>query len=289
MCSRPSLANSVVAVGVAEVELAQPRLEVLIALGDLVEFVLHGGRELVVDEVGEVVLEEVHDGEGAKGRHEGLALLPDVAAPVDRLHHRRVGRRTSDAEVLELLDQRRLGVAVRRLRVVALGLGARHRDDLALGRVAARCAPGRPARPRGRRSLDVGPPKSRELDAQSGRAESDRARRRQSPRRRAASPRVGPCPGSVARRPSGRPACASRSSRRPRVRRRRAGTAPHRAIGRTRRPGESPRAPPGRSSPCGRSAAGRRPRSRRRTSTPRSCARRGSPHQRASSSRCACR
>jgi hypothetical protein len=193
MCSRPSLGQLRRRRGIAEVELAQPRLEVLIALGDLVEFVFHRGRELVVDEVGEVVLEEVDDREGAKGRHQGLALLPHVAAAIDRLHHRRVGRRPSDAQVLELLDQRRLGVAIRRLGVVALGLGAldghefalgeRRQDALLVGQFGLGVVG----------PLDVGPAKAGELDAQARRAEPD-------PRpRRAGDPVTvdsnGPCPG----------------------------------------------------------------------------------------------
>ena len=72
---------------IAEVELVQPRLEVLLALSDLVQLTLHGGRELIVDEVREVVLEQVHDGERPKRRNQRLSLLPHVATSVDGLHH----------------------------------------------------------------------------------------------------------------------------------------------------------------------------------------------------------
>ena len=156
---------------VAEVELAQPGLEVLTALGDLVELVLHRGGELVVHEVGEVVLEQVHDRERSKRRHQGLALLPHVAAPVDRLHDRGVGRGSTDAQVLELLDERRLGVAVRGLGVVGLGRQRSRRaraapslegrqDPLLVGQLGFRIVG----------ALDVGATKAGELDAQSRRS-----------------------------------------------------------------------------------------------------------------------
>ena len=118
--------------GVAEIEPPQPRLEVLAPVSDLVELVLHRGRELVVDQVGEVGLEQVHDRECPKGRHQGLALLPDVPAALDRLHHRGVGRRPADSQVFEFLNQRGFGETVRRLGVVRLRLRARHRDQPAL-------------------------------------------------------------------------------------------------------------------------------------------------------------
>ena len=151
---------------VAEVEPLQPGLEGLTAFGDFVELVFHLRRELVVDQIREVELQEIHHGEGAKRRHQGLALLPDVAAPVDRLHDRRVRRGATDAEVFELLDQCRLGVAIGRLGLVQLGLGPLDGDlaafaqgrqeallvgQFGLGIVGA---------------LHVGPAKARELNAQ---------------------------------------------------------------------------------------------------------------------------
>ena len=90
--------------------------------GDLVEVVLHAGGERVVDLGREVALEELDHGERRPRRHERLALLPHVAAVLDRLHDRRVGRRPADAQLLQPLDQRRLGVAGRRLGGVAHGV-----------------------------------------------------------------------------------------------------------------------------------------------------------------------
>ena len=74
--------------------------------GDLVEVVLHPRRELVVDELREVLLEQLDDGEGEELRHERLALLAHVAAVEDRPHDRRVRRRTADAALLERLHER---------------------------------------------------------------------------------------------------------------------------------------------------------------------------------------
>ncbi len=80
----------------------------------VVEFVLHAGGEAVVDQPGEVVLQQADHREGHQRRDERRALLPDVAAVLDRLHDRRVRRRAADAQLLHRLDQRRLGVARRR-------------------------------------------------------------------------------------------------------------------------------------------------------------------------------
>ena len=119
-------------VGVAEVETVEPRFEFLFALGNGVELVLHVGGELIVHQVPEVTLEQIHNGERAKRRHERFALLPDVAASINGLHHRRVGRGTTNAEIFELLDERGLGEAVRRLGLVTFGAGNDDVDDLAL-------------------------------------------------------------------------------------------------------------------------------------------------------------
>jgi hypothetical protein len=130
--------------------------------------ILHGRRELIVDQVGEVAFQQVHDGEGPKGRHQRLALLPDVATAVDRLHHRRVRRRSPDAEVFQLLDQRRLAVAIGGLGVVALGrrvgdhdavaLIQRRQDPLLVGQLGLGVVS----------SFDVGAAKAGELDTQTG-------------------------------------------------------------------------------------------------------------------------
>ena len=62
-----------VAVGAAEVEVAQPVDALLVAGGDPVEVVLHLGGEVVVDEPREVLLEQPMT---AKARKDGTSAVP---------------------------------------------------------------------------------------------------------------------------------------------------------------------------------------------------------------------
>src|SRR5581483_12451099 len=57
-----------------------------------------------------------------------LALAEDVAAPLDRADRGGIGRRPADAELLELLDQRRFREARRRRGLVALRI-ERHGEE----------------------------------------------------------------------------------------------------------------------------------------------------------------
>lgn len=108
----------------AEVEAPQPLDAALVAVGDAVEVLLHRSGELVVDEVAEVLLEQARHGEGEPRRHEGLALGEDVAAVLDGADRRGVRRGSADAALLHRLDERGLGEARGRARLVAVGLGA---------------------------------------------------------------------------------------------------------------------------------------------------------------------
>ena len=135
--------------GVAEVEALEPLVLRPVAAGDRVEVLVDRGREVVVDQVVEVLLEQPDDGERGPRGDERLPLLPDVAAVLDGLDDRRPGGRAADAELLEPLDQRCLRVPSRR------GGGVPVRVD------RLRSAPRRPgerrqerlaARPRRRRS-----------------------------------------------------------------------------------------------------------------------------------------
>ena len=72
------------------VEAPQPGDPVLLAGGDPVQVALHGGGEVVVDELGEVLLQQPGDGEGEPGGHQGLAAVVDVAAVGDGGHGGRV-------------------------------------------------------------------------------------------------------------------------------------------------------------------------------------------------------
>ncbi len=108
----------------AEVEALEPRDLFLAAGGDVVEIVLHGGREPVVDQVREVVLQQPDNGEGREGRDERRPSLPHIAPVLDGPDDAGISRRTSDAELLETPNERSLGVARRRLGCVLLDLEA---------------------------------------------------------------------------------------------------------------------------------------------------------------------
>ena len=112
---------------VAEVEAVEPLLGFALAARDGVERLFHRGGEVVVDEVREVTFEQLHLRERLPRGNERGALLEHVVAGEDRLDHRHVGRRATDAALLELLHQRRLGEARRRLRGVTRGTQFRAR------------------------------------------------------------------------------------------------------------------------------------------------------------------
>ena len=103
---------------VTEIELLQPGNRVGLAAGDGIEILLHAGGEVVVHIVPEIALEETHDGERAQRRHESGALFSHVSAVLDGGDDRGVGRRATDTQLFESLDQRRFGVTRRRLRFV---------------------------------------------------------------------------------------------------------------------------------------------------------------------------
>ena len=105
-----------------EVETAQPRQALGVTPRDLVEHFLQPGGELVVDEVLEVALQQLHHGKGQEGRHQGRALLEHVPTVEDGADDRGVGGGTADLPILQFLDQGRLGVARGRAGVVPLGL-----------------------------------------------------------------------------------------------------------------------------------------------------------------------
>ncbi len=102
-----------------------------------------------------MLLEQADDGERRPRRHERLALLPHVAAVLDRLDDRRPRRRAADAELLQALDQRRLGVARRRRGGVAARLERLDVDDVA-GRAAAGSSSSRSSGRRGVVALVAG-------------------------------------------------------------------------------------------------------------------------------------
>ena len=127
---------------VAVVELAEEFDPLALAAGDLIEVLFHLRREVRLDEVAEVLAQQLRHRERDEARHQRFALTEHVAAPNDCCDRRRKRRRTSDAEPLQLFDQRcfrearrRCGLVLLRLRVDEDDRGALTRDliaDLAL-------------------------------------------------------------------------------------------------------------------------------------------------------------
>ena len=138
---------------VAEVERVEPLLGFALAARDGVERLFHRGGEVVVDEVREVTFEQLHLRERLPRGDERGALLEHVVAGEDRLDHRHVGGRSTDAALFELLHQRRFGEARRRLRGVTGGTQLRAAHGLPLLERRAATSRGLRARPRGRRHL----------------------------------------------------------------------------------------------------------------------------------------
>src|SRR6184192_1204502 len=107
---------------------------VLLAFLDAVELVLHAGRELDVQHVGERLDEEVGHQKAELGRLEApLVVLEHVLLVEDGAHDAGIGGRAPDALLLELLHERRLHEAGRRLREVLLGDQLEEAQAVALG------------------------------------------------------------------------------------------------------------------------------------------------------------
>src|SRR5256712_6093823 len=104
-----------------------------LSLLDLVERVLHLRGELDIHDLWEEGLQEVGHLDAQLGRDERLPLATHVAALIDdRAEDRRVRGRAADAELLESLDQRGLGVVRRRLREGLSGIEREEPQHLAL-------------------------------------------------------------------------------------------------------------------------------------------------------------
>ena len=80
-------------------------LPVLLGLGHLVEVLLHGRGETVVHQIGEALFETVGDDLAEFFSVEAPVRHLGIAAILDRGDDRGVGRRTSDAALLQFLDQ----------------------------------------------------------------------------------------------------------------------------------------------------------------------------------------
>src|SRR5437899_5442650 len=99
-------------------EVADDRDPLDLAVGDLVEVLLHPRGEAGVDDVGKVFAQEIGDDKPNVLGHERAAFLPHVLAVDEGRDRRRVGRRPADPVLLERLHERRLGEAGGRLREV---------------------------------------------------------------------------------------------------------------------------------------------------------------------------
>ena len=116
----------------AEVEPGEPLDTVGFAAGDAVEVVFHAGSEVVLHQVGKILLEQPHDGERDPVRHERLPARRDIAAVDDRGDDGCVGRRTTDTQLFQRFDEAGLRVARRCRGLMALGLHLDERQRLPL-------------------------------------------------------------------------------------------------------------------------------------------------------------
>ena len=105
--------------------LGQPRLESVLSLvealqilppvdvapGDMVQGLLHSGRETGVHQIREMVLHQKSHGKGGEGGMQILLLELGIAAVLDGRDDGRVGGRTADPLLLQGLHQRGFGVA----------------------------------------------------------------------------------------------------------------------------------------------------------------------------------
>src|SRR2546425_82088 len=113
-------------------EVAQHLLPAEVALLDLVELVLHLGREPDVEHRGERALHDAPHRLAERCGRETAILGRGVPAGLERRDDRRVGGRPPDPEPLQLLDEARFAVARRRLGEVLVGRDLLHRHDVAL-------------------------------------------------------------------------------------------------------------------------------------------------------------
>ena len=87
----------------------QQRLPTLLPPGDLVEFLLEVGGEIIVNVLAEMVDEQVVHHHSHVLGDEALLVETGVLALHQRVHDARVGRRTADTVLFESLHEGRLG------------------------------------------------------------------------------------------------------------------------------------------------------------------------------------
>ena len=112
-------------------EIAQHVLPGELAVGNLVELFLERRREIIFDILLEEAFEEGRNQPAFGMWHQPAFVDRDVFTVFQRLQRRSVGRGPADAELLHLLDQRRLGIARRRLGRVLRGVDRLARQHFA--------------------------------------------------------------------------------------------------------------------------------------------------------------
>ncbi len=106
-------------------------LPLALALGDIIQMLFHGGGKAVVHEVGKALVETLGDDVAHLLGVEATVVHRHVATILNGGNDRRVGGRTADATLLQLLDQARFGVARRRLGEVLAGVQLDQLETLA--------------------------------------------------------------------------------------------------------------------------------------------------------------
>ena len=96
-------------------ELGENRTPVDLARGDLVELFFKAGSEIVFDVAREEAFEKRDDDAALVFRNETLLVDAHIAAILQDLQDRSVGRGTADTELFHAFDQRRFREARRRL------------------------------------------------------------------------------------------------------------------------------------------------------------------------------
>ena len=113
-------------------EVAHQRFPIEFTGADFIELFFEPGREVVFDIFAEEVFQESNDDAAAVIRDEAVLIHGDVIAFAQLLQDRRIRRRPADAELFELLDQRRFRIARRRFGEVLIGFAIVNVDRFAL-------------------------------------------------------------------------------------------------------------------------------------------------------------
>ena len=115
---------------VSEIELVKPFAPLILTPSDTVEVLFQLCREVVVDQVGEPLLQQARDRERKPLRDERCSPANNIVSVDDDLNDGGVGRGSPNTFFLQCLDQAGLGVPGRRLGVVGFGFDIGDGDDI---------------------------------------------------------------------------------------------------------------------------------------------------------------